>query len=39
VNTGGDRITVARRLGGTAEAFQVAVILEQDAGMWKLRLR
>lgn len=39
VDTGGDTITVAKKKGGTAEAFSVAVILEQDAGMWKLRLR
>jgi hypothetical protein len=39
VDTGGDKITVARRKGGTAEAINVGQVIEQDAGMWKLRLR
>lgn len=38
INTGGDTITVAKRLGGTAEAFQIVEILSHDAGMIRVRL-
>ena len=39
IDTGGDKISVARRKGGTAEAFSVVQVIEQDAGMWKLQLK
>lgn len=38
VNKGGDRITLTPRLGETAKTYRVAEIIEQDAGLWHLRL-
>lgn len=39
INTGGDTITVAYRNGGTTAAYAVRHVLDQDNGMWHLRIR
>lgn len=39
VNTGGDRVTVARRYGETAKSLQVYEVISSDAAIWRLRLR
>lgn len=39
VNRGGDKISVSWKKGGTAADFKVVEILDQDAAMWRLRLR
>ena len=38
VNTGGDKITLAERIGGTARAMLITEVLSQDAGIMRLRL-
>lgn len=38
IDSGGDTITVAYRLGGTAQAFAVGAPMAQDAGCWKVPL-
>lgn len=38
VTKGADRITLTPRLGETAKTYHVAEIIEQDAGIWHLRL-
>jgi hypothetical protein len=39
VDTGGDTITVAERVGDTPKAHPVDSVLKQEGGMWQLRLR
>lgn len=36
---GGDTLTFAARYGGTAEAYDITEIIEQDAGCWHVRMR
>ena len=38
IDTGGDRINVAARYGGTAADHIVSAVLEQDAGTWLLQV-
>lgn len=38
INKGGDRITLTPRLGETAKTYRVAEIMDQDAGLWHLKL-
>lgn len=38
VNIGGDKVTLPERKGETAKTYNVQEILEQDGGMWKLRI-
>lgn len=38
VNTGLDKINVARRVGGTAEDLVVSEVIEQSDSWWRLRL-
>lgn len=38
INTGGDRVHVAYRIGSCAEDFSVTGPVTQDAGMWQLEL-
>lgn len=39
IDTGGDTITTSARYGGETKTYHVASVLDQDAGMWRLRLR
>lgn len=38
-NIGGDTITVAEKVGGTANERHVAAIVDQDSGGWTVKLR
>jgi len=39
IDTGGDRVTLADRMNGTARSMKVAQIIDQDDGMWHLALK
>lgn len=39
VDTGGDVVAVADRIGGTARSHPVAKVIDQDHGFWHLGLR
>jgi hypothetical protein len=38
IDTGGDTITVAYRIGQTVKAYRVNRIIQQDAAMWELEV-
>ena len=39
VNTGADKVAVAKRIGGTAVSSRITRIISQDAGMMRLEIR